>query len=724
MKFFKHTVLALCLLLQGFAAFAQKSDITLEDIFVKRTFGVRGGGGFNVMQNGEEYTELSVKEGQWSIDKYGLKSGNKTATVISGTDLKTNVMPEGYQFSNDEKYILVMAESEQIYRHSERGYAYVIDIAAKQIMSISTEKVMYPTLSPDNSSVAFVKDNNLYVYKLKTKKLIAITKDGARNKVINGAVDWVYEEEFSMSQGFQWSADGSYLAYYRFDESAVKEFSMDIFSGLYPAQEQWKYPKAGEDNSKVNVFIYDTKKGKSVKCATDLEADQYVPRIKWTSEAGKLSIQRLNRTQNHWDLLFADAKTGKTTLVLTETSETYVDINDNLSFIPGKKQFIYTSEKSGYNSIYLYDYELKKSTAIVEEKYDVIAVCNVDLAGNKVYYTSAEQGPTEDKLYCINMDGTQKKLITHESGNHIINFMNGGKYFVDLYSSLNNPYVVKLIAADGGWERTLEDNKGVREKMNNYNFGEVTFSSFKTEDGVLLNYWMMKPHNFDPNKKYPVLMHVYGGPGHNTVRNTWSGRNFLWHQMLTQKGYIVISVDNRGTGNRGAAFKKSTYLNLGKLEHRDQEQAAKWLASQSFVDPARIGIWGWSFGGYMTSLCMTKSSEVFKMGIAVAPVTNWRYYDNIYTERFLRRPSENAVGYDTNSPINFVKNIKGNYLIVHGTADDNVHFQNTVEMVDAMIKAGVKFDSEIYPNRNHGIGDPKAIYHLYNRMTDYILKNL
>lgn len=703
---------------------AQKTDFTLEDVFVKRIFGVRGAGGFEVLNNGEEYHSLGPMEPGWTIDKFNLKTGEKTGTIINSSDLKTSISLESYTFSKDEKYILATTQNEAIYRHSTKAFAYVIDIDGKQITQISTEKVMYATLSPDNSRVAYVKDNNLYVYNLKTKKHFQITKDGAKNKIINGGVDWVYEEEFSMSQGFEWSPDGKYIAFFKFDESKVKEFSMDMFSGLYPSQEKWKYPKAGEDNSKVNVFIYNVAKNKSVKCATDIESDQYIPRIKWTNESGKLSIQRLNRLQNDWSLLFADAKNGITTLIINEKSTTYVDISDNLTFLAGKKQFIYTSEKSGYNHVYLYDYEQRKETMVTSGSWEVTGISQIDETNGLLYFTSTETSTTEDRLYSIKLDGSDKKLLTPEAGNHMINFMNGGKYYVDLYSSLNVPYVGILKSADGSWNRKLEDNQKAVDKMKNYNFGTVEFGSLKTEDKVDLNYYMMKPHDFDPAKKYPVLMFVYGGPGINMVRNSWGGRNYFYHQLLTEKGYIVMCVDNRGTGHRGADFKKSTYLNLGKLEHHDQEQAAKWLGKQNYVDASRIGIWGWSFGGYMTSLCMTKSPAIFKTGIAVAPVTNWRFYDNIYTERFLRKPSENAVGYDTNSPINFVKNIKGNYLLIHGTGDDNVHFQNTVEMINSMIQAGVKYDSEIYPNRNHGIGDPKASYHLYNRMTEYILKNL
>lgn len=719
-----------------------KKNFTLEDIFKNGTFAAKGAPGFEVMNNGISYS-IMMPEGEhdWKICRIDLETGKDTQVIFSSTSISRKIDPESYEFSNDEKYILLTTQTERIYRHSTRALAFVVNIEAKTITEIGTEKVMYPTISPNNSMVAYVKENNMYVMDLNSGKEMAITTDGKKNEINNGAVDWVYEEEFTMSRGFEWSPDSKYIAYYRFDESKVKEFSMTMYGGLYPGEEKWKYPKAGEDNSKVDVFIYNTENRMKIQCKTGSENDQYLPRIQWTQNPGYLSIQKLNRWQNEWTLMFAQAETGATFDVLKETSKTYVDISDNLRFLKNKNCFLYTSEKSGFNHIYLVDFSnyfgkeniiasnqntanKGKETQITTGNWEVLNICAFDEKKGIIFFTSTEASSIEDHLYSINLKGKDKKSLTPEPGNHMINFSKSSTYFTDITSTINTPYKYSLRKAHSDWQRVLEDNENLKNTLGKYNFGSSEFSTMTTTSGTTLNYWIMKPYNFDPNKKYPVLMHVYGGPGINTVRNNFGGRNYYWHQYLTQMGYIVISVDNRGTGHRGEEFKKCTYLNLGKLEHQDQTDAAKWIGSQPWADPARIGIWGWSFGGYMSSLCITKSNDVFKTAIAVAPVTNWRYYDNIYTERFLRRPADNADGYDQNSPINFVKDIKGNYLLIHGTGDDNVHFQNSVEMVNAMIKAGVKFDSEYYPNRNHGIGDRPAQYHLYRRMTDYLLEKL
>lgn len=725
-------------LIMGLTSFAsaQKSDFTLEDIFQKGVFRTAFAPGFNEMKDGEHYTELIVRGSQWYILKKQLRTGDSAGVIINGAQAGLPNAPEDYTFSEDESRLIFTYETEAIYRHSRKAMVHVSTIGGSTV-AIPGGKVMYPTLSPDNRYLAYVRDNNLYVFNLETRQETAITTDGRRNEIINGAVDWVYEEEFSMSRGFEWSPDSRHLAFYRFDESGVKEFSMDMFTGLYPTQERWKYPKAGEDNSVVDVYIHTLDQGRSVRA--DLAAgDQYLPRIKWTREPGLLSIQWLNRTQNHWKLLFAHAATGATETVLEETSKTYVDITDNLIFLKKSKAFILTSEKNGYNHIYLYTFKTSKpgkgkpktitgtwqESMITKGNWDVIGLYRVDEDKRLVYYTGSEVSPTEDHLFSIDFQGKKKVNLTPEPGHHAITFGTGGKYFTDMHSSFGQPNRFVLHHAETSWQRVLEDNAAAARNLEKYNFGSTSFGQLTTDSGISLNYWMIKPHNFDPNKKYPVLMFVYGGPGVNTVRNNWGGRNYLYHQYLSQKGYIVVSVDGRGTGNRGEQFKKCTYLQLGKLEHQDQAAAARWLAKQPFVDGSRIGIWGWSFGGYMSSLCITKTPETFKTAVAVAPVTNWRYYDNIYTERFLRKPSENPTGYDDNSPINFVKNIRGNYLIVHGTGDDNVHWQNTAEMINAMIKAGVRYDSELYPNRNHGIGDGRAQYHLYRRMAEYILSNL
>lgn len=702
-----------------------KSEITLEDIFKKGTFSARFASPFKVMNNGTSYSVLEGEgENGWKITEYSLESGEVISTIFSSSKLSEKISPESYEFSADESHLLLTTQTEHIYRHSSKSVAYIIKISDGTLKKIPGGKVMYPSLSPDNKRIAYVAENNLFVFDLNTEKNTAITTDGKVNEIINGAVDWVYEEEFSMSKGFEWSPDGKYIAYYKFNESAVKEFSMDWWGNLYPAQERWKYPKAGEDNSKVDVYIHEIETSKNIYCETGSHQDQYLPRIKWTQNPGELSIQRMNRTQNLWELLFFDISNQNMQIILTETSSTYIDITNNLFFVNGENQVLYTSEKNGYNHIYCFDFKKKQEKQITKGNWDVTGINGVDFEKKLIYFTSSEISPVEDHFFVIDFKGKGKQNLTPEPGHHVITMGNGNRYFMDMHSTISAPYKFKLMRTNGSWSKYLETNDQLTAIMEKYNFGSCEFGQLPVVGGQNLNYWIMKPADFDPTKKYPIFMHVYGGPGHNTVRNSYGGRNYLWHQMLVSKGYVVVSVDNRGTGNRGRDFKHSTYLQLGKLELEDQTSAARWFAKQPWADSARIGIWGWSFGGYMSSLCITKSADVFKTAIAVAPVTNWRYYDNIYTERFLRKPQDNPKGYDENSPINYVHKIKGNYLIIHGTGDDNVHFQNTVEMINAMIKSGVKFDSEIYPNRNHGIGDRAAQYHLYRRMTDYVLEKL
>jgi dipeptidyl-peptidase-4 len=608
-------------------------------------------------------------------------------------------------------------------------------------------RLRYPTLSPDNKNVAYVKDNNMFIFNLESQTEKQITSDGKINSIINGAVDWVYEEEFSMSVGFQWSPTGKYLAYYRFDESNVKEFSMDIFNDLYPSQEKWKYPKAGEANSVVDVYVHDLTKNKNVQAFVESQRDQYIPRIKWSQTDNALSIQRLNRLQNHWELLFCDPNTGNCKLVLEEKDAAYVEITDDLMFIPISTQFLYTSEKSGFNHLYIHDYTNNKSTQITEGNWQVNKICGYNGVTKTVYYTSTEYSTIQDNLWKVSLDKKKRAMFkTNDEGNCSVIMSENANWYYIIQNSFSEKPVYKTILVNGNLENkqnslisrlnskielysssqitTIEENQKWTENMGKMNLGNCSFGQIKNSEGVALNYWMIKPYNFDSTKKYPVLMYMYGGPGHSTVRNAYAGRNFLWFQHLASLGYVIFSVDNRGTGNMGAAFKKSTYLNLGKLEQEDQAAGAQWLKSQKFIDGSRIGLWGWSFGGYLTSLCLVKSPDLFKMGMAVAPVTHWKFYDNIYTERYLRTPELNKMGYEDNSPLNFTSSLKAKYLIVHGTADDNVHFQNATEMIKAMIKSGTNFDSEVYPNRNHGIGDTDAQKHLFRKLTTFVKENL
>lgn len=722
------------------AATTGGKQITLEDIYQKNYFGAKRIFGIRSMNNGEHYTTSGGNFSEQFIVKYEYKTGNAVDTILKNTWLKVKgkdavISMEGYEFNKDETKVLVSSESEQIYRHSTKEDYYIYDIRSKTTTFISSAgKQMFAEFSPDGKKIGFCRDNNLFVYDIASGKETKVTLDGKANNIINGSTDWVYEEEFSFDKAWFWSPDGSKIAYYRFDESKVKEFSMNKYGTLYPSQYKFKYPKAGEDNSKVQIYIYDIRSGSRVMADLGQEYE-YVPRIKWTNNPNFLSIQRMNRLQNKLELLFADASNGKTKVILTETSDTYIEISDDLTFLPAGSDpagFIWTSDRDGYNHLYLHDMNGILTYQITKGAWDVMDFIGYDDKNKIFYYTSTEISPTDKNLYSVSLEGTNKKKMSPLAGFDDAAFNSTFTYYIHTQASANRPPATVLRTADGAEVRILEDNTTLLRKTNDYSLVTKEFFKFTTTDGTELNGWMMKPVTPAEKSKgspkggeprFPVLMFVYGGPGSNTVKNTWD-RDYFWYQMLCQKGYMVVSVDNRGTGGRGAKFKKCTYKQLGKYETEDQIEAAKYLGTLPYVDKSRIGIWGWSYGGYMSSLCITKGADVFKMAMAVAPVTNWRYYDNIYTERYMALPKDNASGYDDNSPINHVGKLKGKFLLIHGTADDNVHFQNSVEMVTELVKANKQFDFFAYPDKAHGISGGNTPLHLRTLLTNFILENL
>ncbi|GAB3292082.1 S9 family peptidase [Hymenobacter humi] len=715
----------------------QKLPLTLEDIWAKPTFRAASVPGFNWMKDGRYYSAL---EGG-SLVQHEVTTGKAVQTLVESADLKLagadkplNV--DGYSFNANEQKILFTTETEPIYRHSARSTYYVFDRGTKKLTPLSAGgKQGYATFSPDGQRVAFTRDNNVFVTDLATMKETAVTTNGVKNNLINGSTDWVYEEEFGFAQGFFWSPDSKQLAFYTFDESQVPEYDMQEWGGLYPKENRFKYPKAGEKNSVVSLSTYDVASARTVKMDVGPEPNQYIPRVQWTTAPNTLSIQRLNRLQNKLEILHADAGTGKTKVVLTDTNPAYVEINDDLKYLAGGKQFVFTSEKDGYQHLYLHDMNGKQVRQLTKGPWEISQINGFDPKTGFVYYTSTEGSALQRHLYRVNLKGSGKKRISEAgNGTDVVNMSPDTKYFLNTHSSAGVPTVVSLReGASGKLVKTLEDNAKLRQTLTQYDLGKLEFLTIKTSEGVDLNAWMIKPSNFDPNKKYPVMMHVYGGPSFGSgstqtvLDNAGGGTafpNYLWHQMLAQQGYIVVSVENRGTSGRGSAFRKATYANLGKLETIDQGEGAKYLATLPYVDKSRIGIWGWSYGGYMTSLAMTKNADLFKMGIAVAPVTNWRYYDTVYTERYLKTPQENPAGYDENSPVQFAQNLKGKFLLVHGTGDDNVHFQNSIAFVDALIKANKDYQTLYYPNRNHGISGGNTRLHLYRQMTNFVTQNL
>lgn len=687
---------------------AQQKQITLEDIYKKGTFRGEYVPGFTSDTNDSLFSAKDV------VDESGKKIDTKD-----------------YEVSPDKKRILFFNGQESIYRRSSKSTVYVYDVATKKTIALNKGKVLHPTFSPDGNKVAYVFDNNLYVQNLANGTTTAITTDGKWNHIINGNCDWVYEEEFSFTRAFQWSPASNYIAYYKFDESGVKEYEFTVFDDGYNKQYSYKYPKAGEQNSKVEIHIYNLDNGKDVQ-AKYLQGDIYIPRIKWTEQNDRLVIFWMNRHQDDLKLLMTDAATGDLQTMYEEKNKYYVDIDDSWWFLKDGKNFIFTSEMNGFNQLYLYSFDGKKKVQLSGMKYDVASVDGVDEKNRLVYYTLAYPNPMDRNLFVSDFDGKNTKMLTNSTGWHSIEMNSDFTKFYDHYSTINTPQVVTLYSLSKSKkgvaavkEKTVNESSKLKNVLNQYALGKAEFIRVPNSKGDTLNGWMLKPANFDPSRKYPVLFCNYGGPGSQQVSNRF-GAVSMWHQMLAQNGIIVVSIDNTGTGFRGEEFKKKTYLQLGKFEIEDQIDAAKYLGSLPFVDANRIGHWGWSFGGFMSSLAITKGAEVFKAAIAVAPVTSWRFYDNIYTERYMRTPQENPSGYDDNSPINYTQMIKGNFLLIHGTADDNVHFQNSVEMVKSLVKNNIDFESAYYPNKNHGISgmQDNTTFHLYSKMTNWIYKNL
>lgn len=722
-------IIALSILLFGNIAEAQKKNITIEDIWKTGTFRSGGVYGLVSMNDGIHYSAMD----DGKILQYEYAKASTPVAIVAEADLKVDgkaISIDSYQFSPDETKMLIATGTEQIYRHSTRENYYVYDRKTKTLTAVSTgEKQMYATFSPDGNKVGFVRGNNIYIKDLASGKETQVTTDGLHNNIINGATDWVHEEEFSFSVAYFWSPDSKKIAYYKFDESKVKEFSFDEFNNqLYPSGYKFKYPKAGEANSVVTIHTYDLASSTDKKMDIGNVVDQYIPRIKWTMDANTLSIVRMNRYQNKLELLFNNASTGESKVVYTESCDTYIDIHegqgDYVYFTADKGSFIITQEKDGFNHIYRYDMTGKLMNQITKGNWDVVSFLGIDEKTKTIFYTASETTATEKDVYSVKLDGSGKKKISTEKGVHYPDFSTGMKYYINTYSSANTPPFIAIYDAQGKQIRVLETNEALVKKMAEFDISKKELFMFKTSEGVELNAWMIKPSNFNADKKYPVFLTFYGGPGSNKVNNSFDGRDYFWHQMLAQKGYIVMCVDNRGTMYRGKAFKHSTYKQLGKLEVADQIETAKYLGTLPYVDKSRIGTFGWSFGGYLSSLCITKGADYFKTAIAVAPVTNWRYYDGIYTERFMSLPQENASGYDDNSPINHVGKLKGKYLLIHGSADDNVHYQNTMEMITALVNANKQFDLFIYPDKNHGIYGGNTRLHLYNKMTDFILNNL
>lgn len=723
MKNIKYTLAFL--LFAGISATAQKK-IGQEEIW-NGTFRTQGMISLNAMKNSNAYTVLDYNRGNRSfvIDLYDFATLERTKNILDTKNFPELTEISEYSFNNDETKLLIATNSNPIYRHSFTSLFYSYDTKTNELVKVSDHEIQEPQFNYDGSKIAYVYDNNIFVNDLNLNQTIQITNDGVKNKIINGITDWVYEEEFAFVRAFEWNADGTKIAYIKFDETEVPEFSMDVYGdGLYPTQQVFKYPKAGEKNAVVSLHIYDLKTKKTSKVDLGKYTDFYIPRIKWTNDANVLSAQVLNRHQNNLDLLFIDGNTADFKIVLNEKDKAYVDITDNLTFL-GDNSFIWTSEKDGFNHIYHYDKNGKLKNQITKGNWDVTNYYGFDDKNSKIFYQSVENGSTKRDVYSIDLNGKNKKRLSQNNGTNSATFSPNFDLFINNYSSSKTAPTYTLNNAKDGKEiKTIVSNKALEDKLKAYNLPEKEFFEIKNENGDLLNAWIIKPKDFDPNKKYPLLMYQYSGPGSQQVADKWLDSNDYWHALLTQEGYIVLAVDGRGTGYKGADFKKVTQNNLGKYEVEDQIFVAKEMAKKNYIDENRIGIWGWSFGGFMSSNALFQAPEVFKTAIAVAPVTSWRFYDSIYTERFLSTPQENPKGYDENSPITYAQNLKGNYLLVHGTADDNVHVQNAMVLTNVLVHNNKKFDWAIYPDKNHGIYGGKTREQLYTKMTDYIIENL
>ena len=681
------------------------------------------------MKDGTAYTTTQTDSaGHTDLYRVDALSG-KTQLLLRGTELvppgaQQPIAIEEYRFSTDGMRLLIFTNSARVWRQNTKGTYYVWDFTAKRLIPVSAKPgyQMFAKFSPDGRMVAFVRANNIYMTDLATGGETALTADGG-DSVINGTSDWVYEEELDLRDAFRWSPDGGRIAFWRFDQTAIPTFYLLDADSLYPQLVPVRYPKAGMPNSEVKIGVVDVGTRQTTWVDLGGDKDIYVAAMDFAGSSNEIWLTRLNRHQDRLDLLLADAQRGASRVIMTDRDSAWVDANQP-RWINGGKQFLFVSERDGYDQVYLFNRDGSLVRRVTPGGWDVLQVYGVDEKKQVLYCGGAIDGPLGRPLVRIGLDGKGLARISTEPGTHGIEFDPTFQLYVDTYSRTGIPPVQTLRRADGRLVRTLADNAALAAKVTALGLVRPEFITLKTPDGVELNAWIIKPKGFDPSRRYPLLMNVYGGPGSQTVTDSWGGANYLWHQMLARDGYLVASVDNRGTGGRGARFTKLTYLHLGRYESADQIASARWFAAQPYVDPDRIGIWGWSYGGYMSSLSMFRGAGVFKAALAVAPVTDWRFYDTIYTERYMRTPQENPAGYGEGAPLAYADSLKGHYLLVHGTGDDNVHFQNSVRLVERLEAANKQFDMRIYPNKTHSIAGGSTRENLYGLFTAWLEQNL
>jgi len=720
------TLLLICI---SIFAFAQKRDITVDEIFKNFKFYQRGIDELRSTSDGNHYTDIETYDRKQAIVSFDYATGKTTDTLFTTKDITNAGLKafriESYTLSPGEKNILLSTASEHIYRHSSIAIYYVWNREKKTLTKLTDDnnKVMYASLSPDGNKAAYIYKGDLYTKNLTDGKTTRLTNDGSTD-IFNGVSDWVYEEEFALTQAYFWSPDNKAIAFYRFDDARVPTFSMSEYKdSLYPPVNSFKYPKVGEPNATITINIYNLQDGKSV-VVNPPKHYEYVPRIKWTQSSSLLSVQYMNRHQDTLVLALADVQTGKTTPILTQGETAFIDINDALTFINNNTEFIWMSDVDGFRHLYHYSIKGKLINQITKGNWEIGDFKGINEKTRTLYYIASGTSPINSEVYSIGLDGKNKKKLSTQVGSNGADFSANYGYYISSVSNLEEPGFITLNNSEGKQIRVLEDNQDLKDTLKKYDLGKKSFFTFTTSQGTNLNGWKILPPDFDSTKKYPVLMYVYGGPGANQVVNHYDGTNGMWDQLMAEKGYIMVCIDNRGTGGRGAAFKKCTYLNLGKLETEDQIEGAKYFGSLSYVDKSRIGIWGWSYGGYMAAMCITKGADYFKAATSVAPVTDWRYYDNIYTERYMRTATENPKGYEESSPIHYANELKGNYLLMQGTSDDNVHFQNSIEWIKALQKADKQFSLMIYPDKNHSILGGNIHAYLFTKLTNFWLQNL
>lgn len=735
----KQISIALLFCLCTWASFAQGSkSLDLKEIVAGKFRPENIHGVIPIPGDGEHYSQMNADATQ--IIKYSFKTGKSVEVLFDAATARECPFKtfDRYSFSPDGSKLLLATKTTPIYRHSYTAVHYLYSLKRNLDGKINNvvEKLsdggpqQVPVFSPDGNLVAFVRNNNIFLVKLLFGNSESqVTEDGKDNAVLNGIPDWVYEEEFSFNRALEFSADNKMLAFIRFDETEVPSYTFPLFAGeaphiaayeKYPGEYTYKYPKTGEANSKVSVHTFDIKSKVIRKLNIPMDADGYIPRIRFTEDPNKLAVMTLNRHQNRFDLYFADPRSTVCKLALRDESDTYIKENvfDNIIFYP--ENFSFVSEKSGYNHLYWYSMGGNLLKQVTAGNYEIKEFLGYDSEEGTFYFTSNEESPMHKAVYKIDRKGKKEKLSTQKGTNNV-QFSTNMKYFMNRYTSLSTPTVITLNDHTGKTLTTLVSNEALKQTLTEYNIPQKEFFTFQTSDGTTLNGWMMKPADFSTSRKYPVLMYQYSGPGSQQVLDNFS---ISWETYMASQGYIVVCVDGRGTGGRGAEFEKCTYLNLGVKEAKDQVETALYMGSQSYVDKNRIGIWGWSYGGYMTIMSMSEGTPVFKAGVAVAAVTDWNYYDTIYGERFMRAPKENAEGYKTSSAFTRADKLNGNLLLVHGMSDDNVHFQNCTEYAEHLVQLGKQFDMQVYTNRNHGIYGGNTRLHLYTKLTNFFNREL